>query len=155
MNIQAHDVTAASVDLDARIKALEVSVNRLSEIMAESGSMTDLLAVESELSRRQAELDSLRAQKAALDEAVALSTVTIYLSEEQAPTVVQTEGFLGGLQAGWATFLSILAVAVTAVGFALPFLAVLVIVALVILVILQRIARRHRSRKETSSQSAI
>lgn len=53
----AQDVTGAVRDLDARIDALETSVDRLIEIMAEAETAEELLQVETTLSQRQADLE--------------------------------------------------------------------------------------------------
>src|SRR5208283_4237918 len=70
MSIGHTDVTSQRIDLDARIAALQTSVNRLMELMGRAGNVADLLAAESSLTQRQAELDSLRAQRAALGDQI-------------------------------------------------------------------------------------
>src|SRR5699024_4132124 len=64
----SEDVTQAAQDLDARIEALETSTDRLLQIMAEADDTTDLIAIEEALSQRQAELESLRSQRAYLSD---------------------------------------------------------------------------------------
>ncbi|PRC42279.1 DUF4349 domain-containing protein, partial [Mycobacterium sp. ITM-2017-0098] len=56
----ADDVTGQRVDLDARIRALQTSVDRLLAIMRDAGDPDALIKAEDALSERQAELDSLR-----------------------------------------------------------------------------------------------
>lgn len=75
----AEDVTGAVRDLDARIKALEVSIDRLEEIMGEADSTGDLLEAEKALSERQGELESLVAQRDDLDDQVSMSTLQVEL----------------------------------------------------------------------------
>ena len=144
VNITTEDVTTQAVDLDARIAALETSVDRLQELLAEATSTQDLIEIERELSARQAELDSLTAQRAALSEAVALSTVTVWLSPASSVAEFTPPGFVTGLESGWNAVRTLAGVAVTALGFALPFLGLLVVIALPILVIVLVIARRRR-----------
>ena len=64
------------VDLDARIKALQTSVDRMTQLLAQATRIEDLLAIETQLSQRQAELDSLKAQRTWL-ELLFLSTTTM------------------------------------------------------------------------------
>ena len=62
---RSEDVTAQRVDLDARMKALQTSVDRLLGIMRDAKDPDALINAESALSQRQADLDSLRAQREA------------------------------------------------------------------------------------------
>src|SRR5205823_6107705 len=58
--VQGDDVTAQTADIGARVQALQTSVDRLRTLVATSGSLADLLAVETQLTGRQAELESLQ-----------------------------------------------------------------------------------------------
>lgn len=77
----AEDVTDAVRDLDARIEALEVSTDRLEDIMGEADSASDLLEAEQALSERQGELESLVAQRDDLEDQVSMSTLQVELRE--------------------------------------------------------------------------
>ena len=55
---RSEDVTAQRVDLDARSKALQTSVDRLLAIMRDAKDSEALIAAEDALSQRQADLDS-------------------------------------------------------------------------------------------------
>jgi hypothetical protein len=103
MSINHTDVTTQRVDLDARIDALQTSVKRLLELMSKAGSVADLLAAESSLTQRQAELDSLRAQRATLGDEISYATINVNLSA--APTVTHA-GFLAALERGWNSLLA-------------------------------------------------
>ena len=72
-----------------------------------------------------------------------MSTITVSLSPVTQIADVDAPGFLSGLQSGWAAFLSLIMVAVTAVGFFLPFLLVLAIIAIPVTLVIVRQARRH------------
>ena len=80
INVNAQDVTTQVVDLDARIKALQTSIDRLTQLLAEASRIEDLLAIETQLAQRQAELDALTAQRQYLGDQVAMSTITVSLS---------------------------------------------------------------------------
>ncbi|CAM3736819.1 DUF4349 domain-containing protein [Occultella aeris] len=96
----AQDVTQVAVDLDARIVALQASTDRLLQIMADAADSGDLIAAESALSERQAELESLQAERAYLADQVSMSTLDVNLEAHYEPTI-ETGGFLGGLETGW------------------------------------------------------
>lgn len=101
---KSDDVTGQRVDMDARIAALQTSVDRLLVIMRDSKDTEALIQAETELSKRQADLDSLRAQRNQLGEQVAYSSVTVtFLAEEPGlpPTPPKYQGFFGQIERGW------------------------------------------------------
>jgi Ca-activated chloride channel homolog len=148
MSIGHSDVTSQRVDLDARVEALQTSVNRLLQLMGRAGNVADLLAAESSLTQRQAELDSLRAQRAALGDQISYATINVNLSVK--PTVTQG-GFLGALERGWQSLLSAIHGVVVAVGFLIPWIPVLVVLAVAIVLVLRRTLFRRASRADASS----
>src|SRR5690606_39174618 len=80
-SIDKVDVTATIVDLDARIEALQASIARLTDILTSATTTSEVVEAEANLTQRQAELDSLVAQRAALGEEVALSTLDITFAQ--------------------------------------------------------------------------
>jgi hypothetical protein len=126
-SVNAEDVTAAVVDLEARIKAQQASVDSVRRMFSQAKQLSEVVQLEQELSRRQAELDALLAKQRRLDDLVKLSTVTVNLVGPDTP-YVQPKGedpsFLGGLKAGWDSFVFILRIAAAVLGFLLPFLIV-------------------------------
>ena len=144
VNVTAEDVTAQAVDLDARIAALETSIARLQQLLSQATTTKDIIDIESELTARQAEIDSLNAQRAALSDAVALSTVYVSVTPLTSEPEWTPPGFLAGLQTGWSAMLNFVAGLITVAGFALPFLLLLAVFAVPIVVIVLVIARRRR-----------
>ncbi len=108
LSSQVADVTQQTVDLDARTGALTTSVERLKELLAQTTNVADLVAVETELAYRQAELDSLLAQRSYLSDQVAMSTITISLSQ-----AVWAEDFLLPIVAVTALIVLIIVIATT------------------------------------------
>ena len=153
VSVSASDVTAQVVDLDARIGALQASIERMTQLLAEATRIEDLLAIETQLSQRQAELDSLTAQRTWLGEQVALSTVTVSITPQTAIASVDAPGFVSGLRSGWAAFTSAIAVAVTGAGFFLPFLLALLLILVPALVVIARRSRRIPDDAEDGTQS--
>lgn len=124
------DVTEQIVDLDARVASQAASVARVRALLAEATTIGDVVAIESELTRREAELDSLTGRLAALSDQVALSTLTVDLQLDPAlapPEEDSASGFLGGLEAGWVGLMALGAALGTLVGFLLPFVPVLAV----------------------------
>jgi hypothetical protein len=79
-NTASQDVTAQYVDTQSRLKTMRASVERVRGLMAQAKDIGQVVALESEMSRRQADLESLESQLAALNTAVDRSTVAVSLS---------------------------------------------------------------------------
>ena len=151
MSINHTDVTSQRVDLDARMEALQTSVNRLLQLMGRAGDVADLLAAESSLTQRQAELDSLRAQRAALGDQISYATISVNLSAK--PTVPH-HGFGAALQRGWQSLLSDRPWHRLAIGFLIPWIPVLAVLALVGVLIRRRRPFRRAAATSQSSPDA-
>lgn len=121
--VEAQDVTAEVVDLDSRITSLERSVERLRGLLSEAGDVGQLAMVEGELAGRETELEALQAQQRVLADQVALGTLDVHLSEDEAITLSEdTPGFMDGLRSGLVAIVYGGRIALTGLGFALPFL---------------------------------
>ena len=142
---RAEDATEQVVDLDSRVATQQASVTRVRALLAQATSIGDVVAVESELARREADLDSLQRRLATLKDRVALSTLTVELRSAPAPApVTPPPGFGAGLGAGWAGLKVIGSGLATAAGFLLPFLPLLAIAGGVVWVVRRRRARVRR-----------
>jgi hypothetical protein len=145
--VDATDVTGRVVDLDARIRSNRTSVERLRALLAESGSVGDLLTVERELATREANLEALEGQLASLRARVDRATVTAVFSRIPKPAAAKPEsptklpGFLSGLETGAGAFVNTVTVVSGVVGFALPFLALAAVLAIPFFAVRRR--QRH------------
>ena len=150
------DVTTEQVDLDARIASLEASVTSLRQMLAQATNVSDMLEVEATLSDREAELQSLKAQRAALADQVAMSTLYVKVSNDELanPTEPDNGGFFGGLQAGWNALLGFFSGLLTVFGFMLPGLVVLAILGAIVLLIVRAALRSQRSRRAAGPNGA-
>lgn len=79
-SLSQDDVTAQSVDLEARVASFRAARDKLRELLDRAASVADAVAAQAELARVQAELDSLEAQLKALQSSVALSQLTVTLN---------------------------------------------------------------------------
>lgn len=145
VSISSSDVTTKAQDIDARIKALQTSVDRLLGLMAKATDTTDLITIENALSQRQAELDSLQAQSDYLSGQVALATITLDVVATGVVPAGLPGDFWSGLGAGWAALVAFLGGAVVVLGVALPWGALVVVVALIVWWIM-RASKRHKLR---------
>ncbi|MEV4713611.1 DUF4349 domain-containing protein [Micromonospora sp. NPDC049374] len=124
--IGTQDVTEETIDLDARIASQRARVESARRLLAQADSISDLVSIENELARREADLASLEAKKRRLSDLTALSTITVTLVGPGV-TIPEEEnqiGFLVGLKGGWQVFLSSMTILLTVLGAVLPWLLV-------------------------------
>ncbi|HZW42227.1 MAG TPA: DUF4349 domain-containing protein [Agromyces sp.] len=152
VSMNASDVTQQRQDLDARIEALTASVDRLQQLLGTATSIADLIAIESELTTRQAELDSLTQQRDSIVDQVDYSTLTLDLVTEDVAPDPAPDDFWSGLVAGWSALVGFASALGVAVGVLLPwFLAGLVIAAIVVTIVVATTRRRPREADATAS----
>ncbi len=105
----AYDVGSQITDVDARIKALETSLDRLTALMDQATGVSDVIKLEAAIAERQSELDSLRAQQRDLANQTSMSGISLALmSPEDARGTVDPnpqqswwESFTEGLAQFW------------------------------------------------------
>ncbi|MDX6197750.1 MAG: hypothetical protein QOJ79_901 [Actinomycetota bacterium] len=125
------DVTDEVVDLDSRLATQRTSVARVRALLDQAGNLNDVVRIEAELSRREADLESLQQRVRAISGQVAMSEITLSLTSQAPkpkPKLATTIGFTSGLNGGWHAFTAAARVAAAAVGALLPFLPVLAVV---------------------------
>ncbi|MBO4259127.1 DUF4349 domain-containing protein [Streptomyces griseorubiginosus] len=129
---KAEDVTDQVVDVDSRVKSQRVSVARVRELMDRATKLSDVVALEGELSSREADLEALLAQQASLKDRTSMATITLSLSETPVKAAAKDDdpGFLDALAGGWHAFVTMLRWLAVAFGAVLPFAAVAVLLVL-------------------------
>jgi hypothetical protein len=143
--VRTQDVTEETVDLDARITSQRARVESARRLLGRASTTSELVSLENELGRREADLASLEAKKRRLADLTALSTITVTFVGPEAPTTEQPDetGFLVGLRGGWRAFVASFQVLLTILGALLPWLvAVGLPVAAVVTLLRRRRARR-------------
>jgi hypothetical protein len=152
-NRTAEDVTDQVVDVETRIETQEASIDRLQQLLGEATKIADILAIETELTMRIAELESLQARLEQLNDLADLATVTVTFYPPE--TVVEEgTGFVAGLRAGWDAFLRTVELGLTALGAAIPFLAALALVTVPFVAWLVVRHRRGRSARAAAAAQA-
>jgi len=161
-NENSDDVTSKVVDVNARIDAANASIARLTDLLNHTGSVADLLNVESDLSQRDADLESLEQQQKALKAQTSQATITVHLVAtppvaKVAPPVKKAHvfGFLRGLRGGWHAFTAAVSGVATALGALLPFLIVLAIIGIAVLVGRRRFARARHSGEPAAPSEGL
>lgn len=145
-SISQQDVTSTAIDLRARIDATRASVQRLSELMSQTGTVAELIEAEVALTDRQGQLESYEQQLASLEDQVAMSSLSVQLTRSAAPTTADPAGFSDGLLAGWNGLVVSLNALVISIGFILPWLALAGLVVLIVWII--RRSRRPRGKAD-------
>ena len=121
----SEDVGEQVADLDARLATQRASVERVRALLSEADALGEVVQIESELTKRTADLEALQARLAALEARVDLSTVVVHFDSEGGPVVGDALGFGDGLEAGWSALVTAARVAAVSAGALLPFLPLL------------------------------
>ncbi|MEU4714544.1 DUF4349 domain-containing protein [Micromonospora purpureochromogenes] len=143
--VKTQDVTEETVDLDARIATQRARVDSARKLLSRATSIPELVSLEDEVSRREADLASLEAKKRRLADLTALSTITVTFVGMDATTAEEeTEtGFMVGLRGGWKVFVASMTILLTVLGAVLPWLLAFGVPLVVFLAVLRR---RRRGR---------
>ena len=144
----AKDVTTQVIDVDERVQTLQNSLDRLQSYQRKAANLEDLIRFEQQITQRESELQSLKAQQDYLADQTSMSTISLYLSvppkHVEPPGSLDDAGFLAGLRSGWNALTAAGIVALTVVGAVLPFLVVLALVGVPVWLLVRRTVR-HRA----------
>ncbi len=83
--VGAQDVTSEVVDVDSRVISAKASIARMQVLYEKAVSIADIAAIEGELSRRQADLESLLARQKQLADQTAMATIGVTLFDDSLP----------------------------------------------------------------------
>jgi hypothetical protein len=141
------DVTSEVIDVQTRLKVQKRSIARISVLFQRAQNIRDIMAIESELSQRQADLEALEQQAAYLAHETSLSTIVVSIDaipakKKAAPEDEDEAGFVAGLSAGWGALSTFAVGLATAVGAMLPWLVVLGLVGIPTLLLVRSLRRR-------------
>lgn len=143
------DVTTKVIDTQVRIRAQRRSLLRVEALFDRAQSISDIIRIESQVSRRQADLESLEQRLNFLTDQTSMSTISVNISlppkekkEEKKKDEPEEAGFLAGLEDGWKALKSVGTDAATLAGQLLPFTVVLLIIGGPVLLLVRRLRRR-------------
>lgn len=139
----AQDVSASYQDTQTRLDTQLALMERLQALITESGDLSDLLALESQIADTQYQIDSLQSSLNRTDRQVTYSTVDVTLKEEKVVELTDTTVSLGeriksAIQVGWEALSDFLQDMVVFLVAALPFIAIVVVVIIVVKIIRKR-----------------
>ncbi|RAW46188.1 DUF4349 domain-containing protein [Halorubrum sp. 48-1-W] len=124
---ESRDVTDRIADLEARLENKRAERDRLRELYEGADTTEDVLAVQRELADVQEEIERMEAERAALEERVALSTIRVELREEPPePSAVSTAWYDTGVATAFLESVrglgTLLRAVVVGTAYALPYL---------------------------------
>jgi Domain of unknown function (DUF4349) len=140
------DVTNEVIDVRTRVGVQRRSIARITVLFEQARSIRDIMAIEAELSQRQADLEALEQQEAHLADQTSLSTIVV--SVDRIPATKATgekddgSGFLAGLSAGWAALSTFASGLATVTGALLPWLVVVLVLGIPVLLLVRSLRRR-------------
>jgi len=127
---ESSDVTEQVVDVESRIASQRASLERMRTLLAKASTIGEIVSVETELTRREADLESLLAKQKNLSLQTELATLSLTVAEKGKTPVEEKEdrGFIAGLRGGWDAFTATFFALSTVLGALLPFLIVLALI---------------------------
>lgn len=163
------DVTGQLADLAGRLETMKDGVARVRQLLTKATKISDVIAIESELSQREEALESTMRQRAAMADQVALSTITMVITGSLVGTAPKPHtatvakwvplhltgagpsGFAGGVLAAYGVLTSLGKGIATFIGGLLPFLPFIIIIVLLI----PWFRRRFADAKQLVAQPAM
>jgi hypothetical protein len=91
--ISTYEVTMQLVDLEARLRNLRASEAALLELMSRATTVSDVLAVQTQLTAVRSDIESYDAQRVALADQVAMTTIAVTISPIGSSIGNATSGF--------------------------------------------------------------
>ena len=154
-NRGSEDVTTQVIDTGVRVRAQEASLKRVELLLARAKTLKDIIWIESQLTNRQAELDSLKSQQTWLQDQTSLSTITVDITAQHDAKAEEPDdepaGFLTGLEEGLDALAGTALVVATVVGALLPFAVVLLVLGVPAWLLLRR--RRTPAAQPTAPEA--
>ncbi len=137
------DVTASYQDTQARLDTQLALMERLQALITESGDLSDLLALESQIADTQYQIDALQSSLNRTDRQVTYSTVNVTLKEEKTAELTDTtvsfgERLTSALRLGGEVFVGFLADMAVFLLAALPFIGIVAAAFLIVHIIKRR-----------------
>lgn len=161
-SVGSEDVTQEYVDLESRLKALEVKAKRLEELMDEAEDTEAVLAVYEELSQTQMQIEETKGRMQYLERRSAMATITVTLTPDELSQPIEIVGWRPqgtvkrAIEALVETFQFLVEALIWIVLLVVPVLAFIAFVVFILIRILRAIfgRGRRRSKKQTAAEPA-
>ena len=129
--VDASDVTAQLVDLDARLRTAEASLDRVRRLLADAKTVQEIVNIEGEVTKRETLVEQLKGQLNQISRQVEFATLTVTFGQKLTTANDDDDlpGPLDGLGASARVFWTSLRVVVLVLAVALPFIPLLILAA--------------------------
>jgi hypothetical protein len=157
-NVSSQDVTQEYVDLESRLRALEVKADRLEVLMDEAEDTEAVLAVYQELALTQQHIEETKGRMRYLERSSAMATIEVQLTPDAVSQPVEVAGWRpqgtmkSAIEALIKTFQWIIDVLLWVILYIAPVLIVVVIVVFIVFKILGLVLGGRR-RKQKSAKT--
>ena len=153
----SQDITSQYMDTEARLKALEGQRDRLEELALKAEDIETLLAIETQLSEVQYQIENYTSQKNFYDNKVSFTTVYIYLQEVK--VITDTENTFWSrlkdtFRGSWSSLGETAEGLLFGLIYALPYLILIAIIVVVIIRISKK-AKKKRLAKYQQPAPAV
>lgn len=151
VNTYVNDITSEYYDSNARLDAYRIQLARLQELVSKAEKLSDIVALEQEISRVQYSIESISGQMRRWDNQVALSTISVVMWERTVSVYQAINPTLGErVVSGWVD--SINGVREFLENFSVVLVMLVpVVVALAIpvvgIILIVRAVRKHRAKR--------
>jgi hypothetical protein len=157
----SEDVSTQVIDTDVRVELQKRSIERISVLLDRATSIRDIVSIERELARREADLGSLQKRQTFLADQTSLSTITVSVERPAKKTAVQEKkdkddsGFFTGLSHGWDAFENVTTGLLTSIGALLPFAILALLVGIPLRVWMRRRQPATRSTADAAAPITV
>ena len=155
ISLSTEDVTNTVQDLDARIDALRSSVDRLTALLATAKDTKVLIELETAITERQGNLESMEAERRYYADQVSMSTIELSLTSEEDAPVDNPDTFFSGLGTGWDSFVAFISGLLVVVGVLIPWIIFIGAIGVVVWFFVRRAIRRSSARSATTPAAPI
>lgn len=154
--IDTEDVTTKYVDIQSRLSALRSEKDILEKLLSQATNMSDVLAIQNQLTNVIYEIESYEARLRTLDNLVDYTTIHITIDEVETPTVVEErtvwqeikdrfgrnfDGVIDGLTAFFIFMVS-----------SIPQFVVIAVIVLVVVFIVKMCTKKSKAKKAKNQQ---
>lgn len=159
-SVSSENVTQEYVDLESRLRALEVKAARLEELMEDAEDTEAVLAVYRELSATQQEIEQVKGRMQYLERAAAMATISVALTPDALSKPIEVAGWRPqgtakrAVEALVSTLQFLGNALIWIVIFIVPVLAVVAAVIYFVISGLSRLFGRRRRSKKTDAPAA-
>jgi hypothetical protein len=104
-HVEARDVTEEFMDITIRLKIKKETENRYRQLLARASTVKDILAIENQIGKIRAEIESIEGRLKYLENRIGFSTLSITFYEMVSAPVGFTFKFKSGIKNGWNNFI--------------------------------------------------